>query len=184
VPVPPLTEWQAAAVGTLLHKASEDNGWQTVTALKGLKVQSHSLIRHEGRFDISTEIKRTLYLFNAPVTEIGVEKYSLTLTKIVYLRNWDISKGDVAEMARGFPDMTEEKLSNLAIRIHSECSSLRRSIWEKNLIPFVETSVTQFNRATGIEDDASGDGDHAGGHFTVNSRYRRLSDEDRVGFPL
>jgi hypothetical protein len=176
-----LSNVQVGNIRGMLSSSSTDDGWRGVGAFKGLGVETRDL-ESANNIDTSGGIIRTLSLFNMPMEEVvDIAKHCLTLTKILYLRNWEVKDKDVKEMIRGFPKWTEQ-FSDLNKRVASNFQTLRNKIFEKTLVPWVEENVKYFNRATGIADEALGDEDSAGGHNTINSKYRRLIDEKKVRF--
>ena len=180
---PRLTELQVADIHTMLSSHGADDGWRVVKEFKELRLESHHLISHgDGNDDISSLVKRTLLLFNTPMTEVvDIKKHCFALAKLLYLRNWEVNDQDVKEMVRGFPNWTE-KFPDLRKRVSLYRQDLQKKIWEKGLVPFVEENARSFNTETGIDDDAHGDETTPGGHDTSNSRYRRLTDEQKVRF--
>jgi hypothetical protein len=81
-----------------------------------------------------------------------VVEHCLPLVKVLYLRNWSIRDGDIKNLLLGI-HMGSGVFKLVKSRAIANVGQYQNKIFDKNLLPFVETNVALFNRATGIADN-------------------------------
>jgi hypothetical protein len=94
--------------------------------------------------------------------------HAVTMTKMLYLRNWSVVEGDVANILRGFSPGSA-RYEGLKTVIKSSYQSLQNRVFGRNLINLVEANVKAYN------------GDR---HGIVDAPYRCLSEQEKARFWL